>query len=346
MAGAPRPRYIDAMSRTASPTLIGAFVLAGVALLVVGVLVFGGRELFQQKQRFVTYFDGSVQGLRVGSNVLFRGVRVGYVTDIRVTADETLSTYQIPVTFEILPDAMTVVSGGRTLGKLAPEGDRLEEMIGAGLRTQLDVESFVTGQLVVNLDMRPETPAVFRGRDPAYPEIPSIPSGIQQVMQRIEGFLTSVEENVPLDRVIGDLLSAIEGFNSLVNSPDLKATLAGANRLVNAPETQALPGALRGALAELEAATRETRALVGRVDARLDPALERAVPLMEQLQGTLREGEAVLAAARGQLESNPETAAQLAAALRELERSARAIRVLADSLERQPEAVLRGKSKP
>jgi len=344
MGKPPRAGYIDAMSRKASPTLIGAFVLAGVALLVVGALIFGGRELFQRKERFVTYFDGSVQGLRVGSNVLFRGVRVGYVTDIQVTADETLQNYQIPVVFEILPDAVTVISRGRTLGHLAPDDENLGDMIRAGLRTQLDVESFVTGQLVVNLDMLPDTDMVFRGRNPPYPEIPSVPSGIQQVMQRIEGFLTDVEQNVPLDRVVKDLLRAIEGFGDLVNSPDLKATLAGMNRLVNAEETQAVPAALQGALTELQAATRETRALVGRVDQRLDPALARAVPVMEQLKQTLHEGEAVLALARGQLESNPETAAQLAAALRELERSARAIRVLADTLERNPEALVRGKS--
>ncbi|MDH5276998.1 MAG: MCE family protein, partial [Gammaproteobacteria bacterium] len=84
----------------------------------------------------------------------------------------------------------------------------------------------------------------------------------------------------------------------------------------------------------------------GNVDERLDPVLERALPMMEQLEGTLKEGEAVLSLARGQLESNPETAAQLADALRELERSARAIRVLVDALERRPEALLRGKSKP
>jgi len=63
---------------------------------VAGALVFGGRELFQDKQKFVTYFDGSVQGLRIGSNVLFRGVRVGYVTDIQVITDETMLKYQIP----------------------------------------------------------------------------------------------------------------------------------------------------------------------------------------------------------------------------------------------------------
>jgi len=326
--------------------MIGAFVLAGVALLVIGVLVFGGRELFQEKQKFVTYFEGSVQGLRVGSNVLFRGVRVGYVTDIQVIADESMLNYQIPVTFEILPESVTVVSGGRVFGSLSASNARLEEMIRAGLRTRLDVESFVTGQLVVDLDMHPDTKAVFRGQDPPYPEIPSIPSGIQQVMQRLEKFVTDVQTKVPIDQLVGDLLSAINGFDELVNSPDLKASLAGINRLVNARETQELPASLNGAITELQAATGEARALIGNVDRRLDPALEKAVPLMEQLGATLKEGEAVLSLARGQLEGNPETAAQLADALRELERSARSIRVLVDSLERQPEALIRGKSKP
>lgn len=333
------------MSGKASPTLIGAFVLAAIGLLVAAVLVFGGRELFQAKQQFVTFFEGSVQGLRVGSNVLFRGVRVGYVTDIQVTTDESMLNYEIPVTFEILPDAVTVIAGGQAL-PLSTTGARLDDMIKAGLRTQLDVESFVTGQLVINLDMHPEKPAVFRGRNTALKEIPSIPSGIQQVMQRIQEFVTNVEQNVPVDKVFENLLGAISGFNELVNSEDLRASLAGANRLINARETQALPASLQAAITDLQAATRDARGLIGTVDQRLDPALERAVPVMEQLEATLKEGETVLSLARGQLESNPETAERLAAALRELERSARAIRVLVDSLERQPEALLRGKAKP
>jgi paraquat-inducible protein B len=334
------------MSRKASPAMIGAFVIAGLALLVVGVLIFGGLEIFRDKQRFVTYFESSVQGLRIGSDVLFRGARVGYVTSIQVTADETMLDYQIPVTFEILPGSVKVLSGGTLADSLSADDSRLQDMIAAGLRTRLDVESFVTGQLVINLDMYPGTQAVFRGQDPPYPEIPSIPSEIRQAMERIQGFLTAIENKVPIEQIVDDLVAGISGFEQLMNSPDLKASLAGINKLVNSRDARELPGALRAATAELQAAAADARGLIGNVDSQLEPALRQAVPVMEQLQTTLREGEAVLSLARGQLESNPETAAQLTNALRELERSARAIRQLVDSLERQPESLLRGKQKP
>ena len=326
--------------------MIGAFVLAGAALLVIGALVFGGRELFQDKQQYVTYFDGSVQGLRVGSNVLFRGVRVGYVTDIQVTTDESMLKYEIPVTFEILPDSVTVFTNGEAL-PLSATDTRLDDMIAAGLRTQLDVESFVTGQLVINLDMHPEKPPVFRGAKSNGPkEIPSIPSGIQQVLARIQKFVNDVEQKVPAEEVLQELLGAIAGLNELANSPDLKASLAGVNRLVNNDDLQALPENLRATIADLKATTADAKALIGNVDRQLEPALARAVPVMEQLEATLKEGQTILTLARTQLENNPETAAQLTEALRELERSARAIRVLVDSLEREPEALIRGKAKP
>jgi paraquat-inducible protein B len=251
--------------------------------------------------------------------------------------------YEIPVIFEIIPDAVTLVSDGKSVGNLMTANSRLDDMIKAGLRTQLDVESWVTGQLVINLDMHPDTPAVFRGDQPPYPEIPSIPSDIQQVLRRIQAFVTNIQQKVPMERIIEDLMSAVNGFDQLVNSPDLKQMLAGLNRLVNARETQDLPTNLTGAIADLRAASQEGRALLGKTNQSLDTVLQRAVPALEQMESTLREGEKVLKLARGQLQNNPETAAQLAKALREVERSARAIRILVDYLERQPESVWRGK---
>ena len=92
------------MSRAGSPTLIGAFVVGGVALLATAVAIFGGSELLAPKTVVVTYFDGSAKGLREGSNVVFKGVRVGFVRDIAlVTSIEELAP-KIEVTMELVPD--------------------------------------------------------------------------------------------------------------------------------------------------------------------------------------------------------------------------------------------------
>ena len=70
------------MTRRASPTLIGLFVMGGLVLVVGALLVLGGREWFTRRVTCVMAFDGSVAGLAVGSPVRFRGVPVGAVSNI------------------------------------------------------------------------------------------------------------------------------------------------------------------------------------------------------------------------------------------------------------------------
>ena len=72
------------MGRRANPTVIGAFIIGAVALIVIGLLVLGRGQFFSDTQTFVLYFDGSVKGLNIGAPVDFQGVRVGSVTDIHV----------------------------------------------------------------------------------------------------------------------------------------------------------------------------------------------------------------------------------------------------------------------
>ena len=68
------------MKRKASPVLIGAFVVAGLALVAVAIIAMAGGRLFAHKGRAVMHFGGSVYGLQEGAPVVFRGVRVGTVT--------------------------------------------------------------------------------------------------------------------------------------------------------------------------------------------------------------------------------------------------------------------------
>jgi ABC-type transporter Mla subunit MlaD len=79
------------MSKRASPTAIGAFVVSALALAMVGIITLGGMQLFKKELPFVMFFDGDVGGLDVGSPLEFRGVKIGKVTKIRLSPAAPIS---------------------------------------------------------------------------------------------------------------------------------------------------------------------------------------------------------------------------------------------------------------
>ncbi|MFV9646304.1 MAG: MlaD family protein, partial [Desulfobacterales bacterium] len=85
------------MSKKASKTAIGGFVVGALALIVVGVLIFGSGKFLTKTQTYVMYFEGSVRGLNVGAPIVFRGVKIGSVTRIQLVANTDDLSFQIPV---------------------------------------------------------------------------------------------------------------------------------------------------------------------------------------------------------------------------------------------------------
>ena len=83
------------------PKRVGGFVLAGVALLVVAVILVGSGSLFSKKHTFVSYFTGSVAGLRVGAPVKLRGITIGQVTGVYLTLSHQVDLTRVPVIYEI-----------------------------------------------------------------------------------------------------------------------------------------------------------------------------------------------------------------------------------------------------
>ncbi|MBV9247716.1 MAG: MCE family protein [Acetobacteraceae bacterium] len=134
--------------RAAKPAVVGGFSLGALVLVVAGVLFFGGTRFFERTARAVIFFQGSVAGLEIGAPVTFRGVRVGSVQNVEIHLSAGGES-RIPVTIELLP--------GRVI--LEDKEARLQQLVAAGLRAQLDLQSFVTGQLRVNLDFRPGSSA-------------------------------------------------------------------------------------------------------------------------------------------------------------------------------------------
>jgi len=147
------------MSKPANKKLIGVFVVVVVGLIVVAILLLGSGRLFRHYPKFVMYFEGSVQGLSVGSPVLFRGVKVGSVTDIAMDFNPSDLSILIPVYVEGKADTSSrdMLKGDRT----ALQEEVVQALIKKGLRAQLEMQSVVTGQLVIALDFHPGTKGQF-----------------------------------------------------------------------------------------------------------------------------------------------------------------------------------------
>jgi paraquat-inducible protein B len=332
------------MSKKSNAAMIGAFVVGAVSLLALGVALFGGSELFKKRFNYVAYFEEQTKGLRVGSNVILNGVRVGYVSEIALLIDEERYETLTRVTLEILPDTYIPVRDGvpiaTDLRDVIPHDELIQK---AGLRAQLEIESFVTGQLLVRLDLRPDTPVRMAGMESEYPEIPTIRSDIQELLARMQRWLANIRDNVDVDALAKGLTNALNGIAALTNSPDLHESLAGLNEFMNAEDVQELGSSLRQALDDISAAATEARALFRNADEDIDTVVTDLRPVLEGLGETLLAAEATLDAARLQLRGDSEQIYQLQSTLREVEGAAAALREFFDYLERNPEALIRGK---
>jgi paraquat-inducible protein B len=346
------------MAKQASKNLIGSFVVGAVALIVAGVLVFGSGKFFQERLQYVLYFPGSLRGLSVGAPVLFQGVQVGSVTDISIQANAEDMTVQIPVTIEIQPKKYSIVRGKRR----SDPYENLPLLIERGLRAQLQLQSFVTGQLMIELDLHPDTPVRLVGIDTEYPEVPTIPTPLEK--------LSKTFRDLPLEELVNRVMSAVKGIEKLVNSPDLMGsisslnlTLEGARKLIGNIDSQIEPLAASldktvkdyGKLAqdvheeveplgdEVEETLTAYRKLAENVDHQVNPLISSLHATLKAARLALEQSEKTLASAEYTLSEDSTTIYELNNSLREISAMARSIRQLADYLERHPESLLSGK---
>lgn len=341
------------MSTRANPTLIGAFVLGAAVLLVAGLVVWGGSGWFATRYTYVMFFDSTVIGLHKGAPVTFRGVRVGEVTDIQVRWGTPL----VGVYVSIEPDVLKGVAP-----KNVPE--QLQEAIKRGLRAQLQTESLVTGVLYVALNPAPGTPVVLHGLDKKTPELPTIPTAIDVWTAKLEKFADSIQ-SLPLGEIASATVATLEETQRLLRSPEIKGTmknaeavLADARRLVARLDTlvrdvnaevsplsadaRAALQATQKALEEVPQLVSDARRLIVKVDAHADPLLASLQESSDAARGTLEQAKLTLAGVDGTLNQDSALGFELVQMLRELRETSRALRSLADYLERMPDAPLYG----
>jgi paraquat-inducible protein B len=328
------------MSQKISPTLIGAFVVGALALLILAVIAFGSGQLFRKTQEFVLYFGGSVNGLRIGAPVKFMGVEVGSVKDIRLEMQGASGVHMIPVIIEI--DRKKVIRRG-VARKEAMDPNTISEFVKQGMRGQLLTESFVTGVLYVGFEWFPETPLRFvqqPGGHFQYEEIPTVPTGLEEAQDAIVRVVKKLDE-IDFKALAGSLTKTSDRFGDLASSPALKSILKSLDD--DMPE-------LRGAILDLRrlAATANTSVTnvsgdLHNVSGDLHQTLTAAQSAIEQIAATMKETQTTIVSVRGTVDPNSPTVYELTKSLREVAGAASSIRMLADSLDSNPQGIILGK---
>jgi len=341
------------MSNPTRALRVGLFVVLGLALLVVAIAYVLGGKVFTRHEPIQMRFSGSVYGLQVGSPVVFRGVAIGSVSSIGLALNGRSGQIEIPVAAQL--DAALV----RPLGLAAPAGSAastvqptarqtLQHLIAQGLSARLATQSLLTGQLYVDLDLRPDPSRPQIASPPeAVPDVPTLPTTLQALQAQLEG--------VDLKAALQDVAAIASATRVLLQDPQLKSAVANAAQLT--ADLRVLTQSLQRELGPLAKATHNTltdarQAATALSDAatriaqtakHLDATLAADSPLLQAFQNSTRELAATAISLREATGEDAELVQNLNRAAREVSRAARQLSELSQLIERQPDLLLRGR---
>lgn len=281
---------------------------------------------------YVTYFPGPVRGLVAGTVVQLKGVQVGRVRDVRLRYLPATATLETPVTIEIDPRKLEIPVGDMTTAAdlRATMNDVLAKLVQKGLRATLATSLVLPGASGVGLEMvgRPGTARLAVEHDP--PIIPASQAG-----SGIEGALGAVNDitarirNLPIEEIAGHLRSTAARIDTIVHDKALDESLQRVNR----------------SLADVEQVTKTARENIGPITDSIRKASENVEPIVKSLRNAAASAETAAGRANQLLGTAPRQSYDLSALIEELTKAALAVRTLANYLEENPDALLKGRGK-
>ncbi|TCZ57217.1 PqiB family protein [Roseicella aquatilis] len=271
---------------------------------------------FHTRVPMVSTFTESVSGLAAGAPVTFQGVRIGQVTGVSLEYDPETDRPRIPVRYEIEPERIAGLDAAASRG---PQ-ETARVLVGQGLRARLASANLLTGQQQVALDFVTDAAPAEVRMDAGAIVMPSAPGQFAGILESVNQVLSKLHA-LPLQQ-IGD---------------NLNDTLAGAKAAVGGPELQA-------AIASLQATLGATEAMTRRIDAATAPTLKALPPLLASLQATVTQAGRLVGSVDRGYGNDSQFQRDLERTLEQLNGAARALRSLADTLNRNPESLIRGRA--
>ncbi len=222
---------------------IGLFVLAGLALLVAGLLFLGADSMLRPRLYLETYVDGTVQGIDVGSPVKFRGVQIGRVSRV----DFCFNEYG-PQPGEGRLDYVYIemeVNKQVFRGMFNADVDAMiQQAVDQGLRVMLQPQG-ITGLNFAELnyvDASSRPPPLRIWWTPRHPYIPSAPGTLASMLDSVNSIMDTFNA-LDIKDTMKDVNEALQGFNDT-----LKQLSGGMDDL----QLAKISGDIQGVLAELK----------------------------------------------------------------------------------------------
>lgn len=338
------------MSVKANPTVVGGFVIGAIILVVISLLVLGSGRFFKNDLRLMAVFPGTVKGLHVGSPVLFRGVNIGSVVQIKIYHDPKKRQSLVPVYIDLKQEVMELINPDAGKGKLTKEQAIafMVEMVKSGLHAHLTIESLVSGRQMVEFEIDPSIPIKLTGIDKEYLEIPTVESDLNK--------LRNLFESIPLKELTDNLVITVTEINKMFADEEsrnvlenINSAIVGSRKFIDSLNEKIVPLA-DSSQSRLD----EIQVLLINTEAQLTKTLLELTRLSNNLnkQMTLLSKSATSAFDKGDeaftnintlVDKESVTRNKLDQSLNELSRAAKSFRVFTEYLERHPEALIKGK---
>jgi len=289
--------------------LVGIFSL-GALVVLLGFTVFTGgfSSLRDENERFVMVFHENVYGLHEGGKVTLNGVRIGRVE--RFFIGDALEKGPVPVQVEI-NRKLVLRHMVEQKNEIFDEDGKFKKNIVPRLMGQLIQESFVTGILYVNLTTVDEP-----GDDP---ENPNVLHGLREIRTK-DSIFAELSESINLEKLSKQISKLMETATDKLEKLDVE-TLGNDFSATNI-ELQAFLKDFSKAYVplgpSLTAASKEAKDALVKVSVLSDRLKEMLDPASDFRFG-------------------------FADTLREIAAMAKSLKSLADLLERNPQAFIRGK---
>ncbi len=330
------------MKRRLNPVVVGAFVLGGLALAAAALLSFGARHLFSEPYRFVVLIDNnSVSGLDVGSAVKLSGVRIGRVESVTAHFNREIDKIAVRVECDFYEDAARALLDDKTKSP----AELMRELILGGLHAKLNF-SGITGILYMDLEI--DNPAetgpteVAYENSTGYPIVPMAPSLLAEFTDAFSAIASGLAQ-VDYPGLSTELHTVLQNLNRSLAGLDLGQTAGRVEAAAGAVQNLAENPELRAAFSSLDDNLHQLRTLLATWNRASPDLRDNLTKAIDAATHALAGVERLTGSGAALLEERRELPDDLASTLASLQRAADAVERLADYLERNPGALLRGR---